>query len=395
MKRKLSCVHSIFWISMICILGLSHSCQRPSNKPLNAEYLGVFTATLPCADCEGLQYRINLGEDGRYVSTSIYLGKSKKPFRAEGEYAFENPDRIVLNPGMDDQQFLQFENNGFWWLDQTGNRINGNLAAYYRISRAVPDQKDGHVSVAESTSGFVSQSGPTENQEGSEIYLKKWNSGSTFFAFGNEPFWSLDWILPTGWTFKTADGYSITLPHSEGIVFADSGMTRYDFSDQGHLLRLNIYEEKCTDNMSGTVFDFRVEAMLVPKGAVSARRYQGCGSFATEPLLHDLWAMTSWQGRAISARDYPKGGPMMEINLVTRQVMGTDGCNRFSGTITTNPEGIHFGSLAGTKMACQGDLPGYNWTQQVSDQYLSYHLLDGVLTLIKDEQELARFKHFD
>ena len=86
---------------------------------------------------------------------------------------------------------------------------------------------------------------------------------------------------------------------------------------------------------------------------------------------------------------------MMEINLVTRQVMGTDGCNRFSGTITTNPEGIHFGSLAGTKMACQGDLPGYNWTQQVSDQYLSYHLLDGVLTLIKDEQELARFKHFD
>ena len=51
--------------------------------------------------------------------------------------------------------------------------------------------------------------------------------------------------------------------------------------------------------------------------------------------------------------------------------------------------------LRGTKMACQGDLPGYNWTQQVSDQYLSYHLLDGVLTLIKDEQELARFKHFD
>jgi hypothetical protein len=115
------------------LLGLG--CHMPAEQARPAAFVGAYSGTLPCADCEGMDYRIQLGEDGRFVSTTMYLGQSDVPFRAEGEYSLDDQGRILLNPGMDDLQYLQLDSEGLWWLDREGKRIEGSLAGHYRLTR--------------------------------------------------------------------------------------------------------------------------------------------------------------------------------------------------------------------------------------------------------------------
>jgi heat shock protein HslJ len=67
--------------------------------------------------------------------------------------------------------------------------------------------------------------------------------------------------------------------------------------------------------------------------------------------LQDIWAVTKINGNPINTKNPI---PDMEINLTTMKIMGTNGCNRYSGTIdNVSDSKIHFGPVATTRMMCE------------------------------------------
>ena len=97
---------------------------------------GIYQGLLPCADCEGIETRIELMADNRYVQQARYLGKKDAPlFETKGGWEWENGSIIRLVAETKDSiQFFVGENK-LIQLDQQGKRIEGALAEKYVLTK--------------------------------------------------------------------------------------------------------------------------------------------------------------------------------------------------------------------------------------------------------------------
>ncbi|SEA07037.1 copper resistance protein NlpE N-terminal domain-containing protein [Alkalimonas amylolytica] len=102
---------------------------------------GRYEGILPCADCEGIQTRLTLQQDGHFQLETRYLGKSEHLFREQGAFEWDSSGQIIRlersQPGSD--QFFVGE-NVLWQLDMNGQRITGELAENYKLHKAPPAQ---------------------------------------------------------------------------------------------------------------------------------------------------------------------------------------------------------------------------------------------------------------
>jgi uncharacterized membrane protein/uncharacterized lipoprotein NlpE involved in copper resistance len=378
---------------LLAILLFGLGCHMPAEQNRPAAFVGAYSGTLPCADCEGMQYRIQLGEDGRFVSTTVYLGKSDAPFRAEGEYSQDDQGRLLLNPGMEDQQYLAVDGDGLWWLDREGKRIEGSLASHYRLTRITNSME---ASADAASSGSLQTPASIASAEGSDLYLRKWQGGIRFYALGTEPFWSLDWKKNGGWVFQTAEGERIELDETEPAYLADSGLTRFRFQTPDHRISLTLEDKPCSDGMSGAAFDLTVALTVQGNSIATPRLYRGCGSYSADPRLHNIWALSSLDGEAVMASAYPKGVPTLELNLATRRASGFDGCNQYGGTLTAGPGGLRFSAMRGTLMACSGEGVLYSLSKRLSEAEVTYTWkADGRLVLLQEGKTWAEFRPVD
>src|SRR5690625_232962 len=63
-----------------------------------ADWAATYHGTLPCADCDGIDTKMTLLEDGTYEFTTRYLGKSDEYHRESGTFSWsEEGDRIQLD----------------------------------------------------------------------------------------------------------------------------------------------------------------------------------------------------------------------------------------------------------------------------------------------------------
>ena len=93
---------------------------------------GEYKGTLPCADCDGIETKIMLNNDGSYLKQSKYLGKNGKVFEEIGLYSWNkegNKIKLYINGNNSTQYFVG--ENKLIQLDASGNRITGNLADKY------------------------------------------------------------------------------------------------------------------------------------------------------------------------------------------------------------------------------------------------------------------------
>lgn len=123
--------------------------------------------------------------------------------------------------------------------------------------------------------------------------------------------------------------------------------------------QVKLFPNLCRDNMSGMVYP--ETATLTFNG----EEYLGC---AGEPLT--VLADTEWQVKTI------KGQALADNIKVTvsfdgERVFGSSGCNRYFGSFQLTGEGLRFGAIAGTRMACLSD-----GVSQVEHAFLS--ALEGV-----------------
>ncbi len=106
-----------------------------SHNSMNSlDWNGVYTGTVPCADCEGIKTVLQLNKDKTYKLETMYQGKSEEIFTNTGSFSWnEEGSKITLE---DNGQMYQVGENVLFHLDKSGERITGELAENYQLTKA-------------------------------------------------------------------------------------------------------------------------------------------------------------------------------------------------------------------------------------------------------------------
>ncbi len=138
------------FISAIALLQLASSCGS-QNKGVNQDtektvtdmhssqssldWEGSYQAVLPCADCEGIATHIILAKDNTYRLSQTYLGKENAEKVTTGKFTWEEGGNKIKLDVQNDNRLFQVGENQLFWLDNDGNRITGDLANNYRLTK--------------------------------------------------------------------------------------------------------------------------------------------------------------------------------------------------------------------------------------------------------------------
>ncbi|MBK9357677.1 MAG: copper resistance protein NlpE N-terminal domain-containing protein [Bacteroidales bacterium] len=113
------------------------------NSSVSLDWPGVYTGTVPCADCEGIITTITLNNDQTYMISTVYKGKSYKVCENSGKFSWDEAGNTIKLGGISDapNRYLVGENK-LIQLDMEGNRITGPLAENYILSKSVHSGSD-------------------------------------------------------------------------------------------------------------------------------------------------------------------------------------------------------------------------------------------------------------
>ena len=76
----------------------------PSNLLTNLP--ATFTGTLPCADCQGIKYHLNLFGDDSFFLRRTYVGKTGEPVDDVGSWALSSDRRRIVLMGRDEPEWF-------------------------------------------------------------------------------------------------------------------------------------------------------------------------------------------------------------------------------------------------------------------------------------------------
>lgn len=163
-------------------------------------------------------------------------------------------------------------------------------------------------------------------------------SAATLVARGNEPFWRLS-VGPSGLDIASPNP---ELAFRAGRVTRThvGGQTRLQAVSAGRRVTVTVSERLCVDTMTGMPFPASVRI------AIDGRRLSGCGG-ETIDALKGGWRVIRLGGKPLP----PKATATIAFGRDGR-ASGNSGCNRFTGPFRLTGEGLSFGPLATTRMAC-------------------------------------------
>ncbi|MFO7528653.1 MAG: META domain-containing protein [Marinobacter sp.] len=161
-----------------------------------------------------------------------------------------------------------------------------------------------------------------------------------FEAKGNEPFWR---VVVSGAELQLERPFE-----KDGVkrlevekVMADRHGRRFQARGDDLNVRLTVARQLCQDSMSGA--QYPAQARLT----VNGQTYNGCGGDPQRLLRGAEWVV----------EDIADGGIIDSSRVTIRllsdnRVAGRGSCNRYTGSYRLTGEGIGFGAIAPTRMAC-------------------------------------------
>lgn len=242
-----------FFLTLVLLISCKQSQgqQKTSNsetEDFDLKLPVMYTGTLPCADCPGINYQLIIEED-QFTEISRYQDNSPGKFKETGTWKV-NGDTLTLI-GLENLILRRFllEEEKLTLLNIKNQQVTGDLADMYVLER-------------------------TGNQEPiREHHQELAEQGFTFFAAGNEPFWSLTIDSVNQVIFETPDSSKnlgeANLPTIEDKVI-------FVASTNSTQLAFQVHDEYCQDSMSGYLFPQTVTATLQQSKVDTLR---GCGLF--------------------------------------------------------------------------------------------------------------------
>jgi heat shock protein HslJ len=160
-------------------------------------------------------------------------------------------------------------------------------------------------------------------------------------ARGIEPGWHVD--LGEERAEIVADYGALRREAARPAVTVVHGAYLFDMPEAGASLR--IVEDMCRDAATGMPYPDTATIVL------DDRTLDGCGGDPRDLLTGATWQVTGLGGAA------PEEADRVSITfLAPARVAGSTGCNRFVGGFTLTGEGLQFGALGSTLMACPDPL---------------------------------------
>jgi copper homeostasis protein (lipoprotein) len=281
------------------------SAALPSLGSLPATFVG----TLPCADCPGINYQLNLFPDRVFVARSTYQGRDVAVDDI-GRWVLSSDGRVVVLKGANDRpvMFAIWDDDTLVMLDAEGDEIESTLD--YAIRRSV-------------SMGLIE---PRLNLSGMYRYIA---DAGTFTE------------CTTGWgllvaekrdseTLETAYARRRQQPGEELKARVDGRLVVRPHPDAGVEQRMLVVE-RFIDMTPGETCD---------------------APFSALTLDNTYWRATQLEGQPVPPSQ--PGGQAYLIFEAGGRVSGSDGCNRMAGAYDLSHDSISFGPMAATRMACSG-----------------------------------------
>lgn len=349
-----------------CNTGAPKSGSTPAPAALKQETAANWKGEIPCADCEGIAYLLQLQPNDSFYERSVYLGKPGDAFVDKGTWEMASDSLVTLKNIAGETRFLAFRGDKLEMLDKDAKPINSPHASKYKLER-------------------------TTIETNPAIANAQALSGVDFAGGGNEPFWSLEIDFDKSMRFKTPDGIDISVPVGKGERAMDAPVTRYHAETEAGTLTVQLFRQQCENDMSGAMSDFSVTVDLKQKTDSAVRTFKGCGQYLGAYRLNALWQLEKVGDKAVDAKQSPKGAPTMELSLAEEKVAGYGGCNRYGGPVKLENGKLTFGNLFATEMACANMEAEAKLLKSLTGQSVSY-LLDGDMLYLGEGETKLTFK---
>lgn len=280
-----------------------------------------FRGVLPCADCEGIEYQLDLHGDGVYVLRTTHLGKpeSERRFDTLGRWSLaEGRVALVLwRLGEAPEQFELLAEGGLRKLDRQGQRI---------------DSPSNHTLAREPEFLGLEPRLPMQGW-----YREVDGVG----VFGE---------CVSGWRLPVAE-------EGEHVALARAWRQGVPSLDVARLVSL---EGRIAPRPAGRKDG---QPMLVVERFDAVWPDLHCpGTLIEAPLAGTLWRLQFIEG---GPAEVPPGAPVptLELDRASSRLAGQGGCNRLMGSYGLEGSALRFGELGSTRMACP-------WGMELEQAYL-------------------------
>lgn len=318
-----------------------------SNARVAQVAVGTWIGTIPCADCPGIDYRLELNPDSTYRERLVYQGRSATPFVQVGAWGVSD-GRVKLNKQGTGYNQFAIDGDMLVMLDREGNWIVSEQAEAYRLRRQRTE----------------------EAEDSPRLWREKYERGVDFAAIGNEPFWSLEIDLEKMIEFRALDEEdgSMFTPVPVGEKPASGDGVVYRVQTVSGELEIQLIKETCVNTMSGRELPYTVTVMR------NGMAYKGCGMYLRDSRLEGTWNLRQLQGRTLNPKDFRQEPPILTFSLSENQVSGNTGCNQLSGNIEPIGDRINFGPIATTKTACPNREVENQFLKLLNEEDLRYRV---------------------
>ena len=210
-----------------------------------------------------------------------------------------------------------------------------------------------------------------------------------FKAQGMDSPWTLS-IDTTTIVFEMR-GQKMAFEHTEPVRAMDANVKMYNLTYKGSKVRITIIQKECTPKDSQTPLPYTVTVNMSNDKNVTD--YNGCGQYITDYRLYDIWALQEINGKKVTAGNFAKEIPSLEINTTTNTFGGYAGCNNIGGKIFSERSLLRFTDMISTLMACPGTME--DEFVAALQKTTSYKLKDNSLFLMSDGKTVLKFKKVD
>lgn len=206
------------------------------------------------------------------------------------------------------------------------------------LRRASTDSEVRDVAVSDSTTYVLRQDSTTTIRvKGRDPGPCLEQSTQPFEARGHEPGWVLR-IVSDRITYIGNYGAD-TVESSVASVTTTGRATTY-ITQTSAKLTVVVSDSSCADGATGMPHPYSVR--ITHESAT----VNGCGGEPSSLLVGEQWTVREVRGTAMAE------SPPTMVFMRANRVGGTTSCNRYSGPYRLSGEGLRFGSMISTKMAC-------------------------------------------
>lgn len=298
------------WLVLLSILFFSACSTEEADERhvIIEDFPASYSGTLPCADCPGIDYRLNLFADKSYYLQMHYQDSGENStFYQLGQWQ-QNSDQLRLLSDDPQQTAFQIEKDGnIRLMDQEYVLINSPLN--YELQR---------------DNDFYAVY-PNMQFHGMYNYM----ADSGVFT---ECLTGQRWVVA-----QEADNAALELLYLEYI----------EAPNQPILIEATGYLESRANSDTGIL-----QPTLIVTKADDIWPGETCGQLGfNESLLNTYWKLTRLNDEPVEVYQDQRE-PSLVLAIEENRLSGSDGCNQIMGTYQLREDKLKFSRIASTMMAC-------------------------------------------